>query len=106
MLRFVVRKLAHVVLVLFLVSLATMLMVDLSPGDPAYAILGDNATPEQVALINEELGLDDPLLVRWANWAATRCAAISGRPCAPGSRSATPCASACQRHWSSPCWRC
>ena len=54
MLRFIVRKLAHIVPVLFLVSLATMLMVDLSPGDPAYAILGENATPEQVALINEE----------------------------------------------------
>ena len=69
MLRFVARRLAHVVPVLFLVSLATMLMVDLSPGDPAYAILGENATPEQVALINEELGLDDPLFVRWADWA-------------------------------------
>ena len=34
------------------------------PGHPAHSILGENATPEQVARINEELGLDDPYLVR------------------------------------------
>jgi len=34
------------------------------PGDPAHGILGENATPEQIAKIHEELGLGDPYLVR------------------------------------------
>jgi len=62
------QKLAHIILVLLLVSLITMLMVDLSPGDSAYSILGENATPEQVAQVNKKLGLNDPLQVRWARW--------------------------------------
>jgi peptide/nickel transport system permease protein len=36
----------------------------LTPGDPAVAILGDNATPEQIQSIREELGLNDPYLIR------------------------------------------
>lgn len=36
-------------------------MMQLAPGDPAAVMLGDNATPEQVAALRERLGLDDPL---------------------------------------------
>lgn len=66
--RNVARRAVHVLLVLLIVNFATLVMLDLTPGDPAFALLGQDATPEQVAQIHRELGLDDPLIVRWARW--------------------------------------
>jgi ABC-type dipeptide/oligopeptide/nickel transport system permease component len=40
-------------------------LVSLIPGDPAQAVLGEFASPEQVADLRGKLGLDQPLLVRW-----------------------------------------
>lgn len=54
--------------VLFLVSLATFFIVDLVPGDPAHAVLGPDASPEQYAAVRAELGLDEPLVERYINW--------------------------------------
>ncbi|HMG40810.1 MAG TPA: ABC transporter permease [Acidimicrobiales bacterium] len=68
MARYVARKLAHTVAVLLLASLAVSGMLDLAPGDPAYAVLGDNATPEQVEKVHEQLGLDRPFLTRYVDW--------------------------------------
>lgn len=39
-----------------------------TPGDPALSILGENATPEQVAEIHTQLGLDDPYIVRLGHY--------------------------------------
>jgi peptide/nickel transport system permease protein len=61
--------------VLFLITLFTTAMVDLMPGSPALAMLGDQATPEQIARLNEQLGLDQPFLVRYWDWLA---AALGG----------------------------
>ena len=57
----------RLVFVLFVVSLATFFIVDLVPGDPAIAILGSEATPEQVAEVHA-VGLDDPVLERYLDW--------------------------------------
>lgn len=54
--------------VLFGLSLIVFLIMALIPGDPALAILGAYATPENVARINEELGLDRSLPVQYATW--------------------------------------
>ncbi len=62
------RRLLHIVPVLLLVTLATTLMLSLTPGDPAYAILGDQATPAQVRQVHKDLGLDRPFLVRYVDW--------------------------------------
>jgi peptide/nickel transport system permease protein len=62
------RRAGHLILVLFLVSLGTFLMLSLTPGDPAVAVLGDNATPEAVAQLDHELGLDQPILSRYVHW--------------------------------------
>src|SRR4051812_45807207 len=64
----VLKKLGHVGIVLLLVTVATLKMVDLSPGDPAYELLGDQATPDQVAAVHHELGLDRPFLERYGHW--------------------------------------
>jgi peptide/nickel transport system permease protein len=52
-----------------LVSVATFSITELLPGDPAIAILGENATPETIAALRQELRLDDPLPSRYLSWA-------------------------------------
>jgi peptide/nickel transport system permease protein len=66
--RVVGNRLLTLVPILFLVSLASFFLIDLLPGDPVYAILGENATPETAAALRSELGLDDSLPVRYATW--------------------------------------
>ena len=63
-----VGKLVHLVLVLFLVSIGTFMLLHLTPGDPAVAILGKSATPEAVRQIDHQLGLDKPLLTQYGHW--------------------------------------
>lgn len=66
----IVQRLVHVVLVLFFVSIITMLMLELTPGDPGSAILGDTATQEQVDALNERLGYDESVASRYVRWVA------------------------------------
>lgn len=68
--RYVVRRLLQVVPVLIGVSFLTFLFLNLLPGDVATALLGDQATPETVAAVRSEYGLDRPFLVRYGDWAA------------------------------------
>jgi peptide/nickel transport system permease protein len=58
---------------LFAVSLITFLMVSLLPGDPINTLLPPDAprTPEVVAQIRSDLGLDDPLWLQYVNWAGS-----------------------------------
>ena len=53
---------------LFFASVLIFMMTNLLPGDPARAILGPRATPEKLAILREELGLDRPVAVRYAAW--------------------------------------
>lgn len=64
----IARRVAHIVLVLFVVSFALTFLVDLTPGDPAYSILGDEATPEQVEQVHKDLHLDDSVPSRYWRW--------------------------------------
>lgn len=58
-------------IVLILVSTATIfVLMSFVPGDAALAILGENATPESVAYLREQMGLDLPLWTQYANWVA------------------------------------
>jgi peptide/nickel transport system permease protein len=63
-----VRRLARLVVVFVVVTFFTFLLLDLAPGDIAQTKAGLNATPEVIAQIRAELGLDDPLLIRYLNW--------------------------------------
>jgi peptide/nickel transport system permease protein len=54
--------------VLFAVSLVTFLLLNLIPGDPALAILGETATPQSIAVLHAQLGLDLPLPLRFLQW--------------------------------------
>ncbi|MBO4390288.1 MAG: ABC transporter permease [Lachnospiraceae bacterium] len=66
--RDVIRKLASMILTLLIVSFLVFLAFDLIPGDPAIAKLGTQATPEQVASLRAEWGLDRPFLIRYFDW--------------------------------------
>jgi peptide/nickel transport system permease protein len=68
MLAFVIRRLVHLLPVLAAVSLLTFLIASLLPGDLAYVILGDQATPEKVAALRHDMGLDQPLWWRYLSW--------------------------------------
>ena len=68
MLGFVARKLLYLLPVLLAVSLLTFLIASLLPGDLAYVILGDQATPDKVAALRHDMGLDQPLLIRFLGW--------------------------------------
>jgi peptide/nickel transport system permease protein len=54
--------------VLFLVSIGTFFMIDLVPGDPAFNVLGPNATPQDYTRVHHELGFDKPVLHRYWDW--------------------------------------
>jgi peptide/nickel transport system permease protein len=68
MLGFVARRLLYLVPVLLAVSLLTFLIASLLPGDLAYVILGDQATPEKVEALRHDMGLDQPIWWRYASW--------------------------------------
>jgi peptide/nickel transport system permease protein len=62
------HRLLHLIAVLFLVSVASLLLVDMVPGDPALELLGPEASDEQIANIHRELGLDKSLPSRYVEW--------------------------------------
>jgi peptide/nickel transport system permease protein len=66
--RYVLRRLLAVIPVLLGISTLVFLIMALIPGDPALAILGPYATPERVEELNHELGLDQPIAVRYVTW--------------------------------------
>ena len=66
--RLIGLRLARLVVVSLVVSFFSFLVLDASPTDVAAARAGFNATPEVVAEIRAEMGLDDPVLVRYVRW--------------------------------------
>ncbi|GAC1512659.1 MAG: ABC transporter permease [Pseudarthrobacter sp.] len=68
MITFILKRLGSGLVVLFAVSLLVFSLLYVSSGSIARNILGDTATPEQVAIKNAELGLDQPFFVRYFGW--------------------------------------
>jgi ABC-type dipeptide/oligopeptide/nickel transport system permease component len=65
---FVLKRFLVIPAALLALVTLTFLLVSLIPGDPAYMILGDNATPQQVAKVHTELGLDHTWLHRYLSY--------------------------------------
>jgi peptide/nickel transport system permease protein len=67
----VLRRLGELAVVSFGVSVLTFLMIRLIPGDAVQIMLGANAevTPQQIALMRQRLGLDQPIFIQYLSWA-------------------------------------
>ena len=68
MLSYALRRLAMIIPVLLGISIIVFLIMAMIPGDPALAILGSFATPENTAQLRQDLGLDRPLIQQYAIW--------------------------------------
>ena len=66
--RYILFRAAAAVPVLIGITIIVFVILSLIPGDPATAILGSYATPENVARLNAQLGLDRPLVQRYFIW--------------------------------------
>jgi len=78
--RILLRKLPWLLGTLFAVSFLTFLLVSLLPGDPAVQILGaQGVSPEAVAQLREDMGLDRPMPVRYLDWISSALTGDLGR---------------------------
>ena len=68
MLRFLLIRLGLVAVTLFVISCAIFMVTMILPGDVATQMLGQGATPENLAVMRERLGLDQPWPVRYVEW--------------------------------------
>ncbi|MBQ7428957.1 MAG: ABC transporter permease [Butyrivibrio sp.] len=66
--RYIIKKVLMMALTLMVVSLCVFLSFNIIPGDPATRRLGTEATPELIQQVREEMGLNEPLLVRYKDW--------------------------------------
>jgi len=90
--RHVVRRLFQAIPVIIAMSIFVFLMIHLVPGDPVQTMLGFRATPENVATVRAQLGLDQPLLRSTSPGPVERSTATSGRTSSatPPSRRCSP----------------
>lgn len=70
MLAYIGRRLLAVVPLLFIVAVIAFGLVYLTPGDAAVAVAGESATPERIAEVRDQLGLDDPFHEQFGRWVA------------------------------------
>lgn len=68
MYKYIMKRLLMLIPVILGVTFIVFFILNLSPGDPAAIILGDQASAEALAMKREELGLNDPLLVRYGRY--------------------------------------
>ncbi|MGA0305080.1 MAG: ABC transporter permease [bacterium] len=79
MLRYTIHRLLLTIPVLVGISVVVFLIMALIPGDPATAILGAFATPENATKLRAELGLDRPLIEQYFTWAGNLLSGDFGR---------------------------
>jgi ABC-type dipeptide/oligopeptide/nickel transport system permease component len=66
--KYIIKKLGMMIITLLVVSICVFLAFNIIPGDPALKMLGTEASPELVEQTREQMGLNDPLLVRYGRW--------------------------------------
>lgn len=65
---YLTKRLLIALVTLAVASVVVFSMLEIVPGDPARVMLGMNATPEAVQALRDQMGLDQPLLVRYLDW--------------------------------------
>ncbi|WP_180902589.1 ABC transporter permease [Martelella soudanensis] len=68
MLRYLAKRFVMILPTIFVPLILVFLLLRLSPGDPAGMMLGDQATPEQIAALRAQLGLDQPIWTQFFIW--------------------------------------
>ena len=68
MIRYIARRILFIIPVALLVSFLTFMIIHIIPGDPARLLLGEFATPQSLAALRQQLGLDKPLFEQFALW--------------------------------------
>ncbi len=68
MIAFVLRRLAQLIPVVLVASVGIWGMIYAVPGGPVGALVGENATSEQIRAVTRQLGLDRPVLAQYASW--------------------------------------
>lgn len=67
--RYLARRLIQSAVLVFVVASVVAVFIQLLPGDPAYNIVPEGqATPERIAIVRQQLGLDAPLLTQYGRW--------------------------------------
>lgn len=66
--KFIMKRLLMLIPVLLGVTIIIFLMLKLTPGDPARALLGDQASQEEIHILRTQMGLDDPLIVQYGSY--------------------------------------
>jgi peptide/nickel transport system permease protein len=66
--RYILRRLLHSIPVIVISTFVVFMVIHLIPGDAAAVLAGPNATPEALAAIRKDMGLDQPLLVQYIVW--------------------------------------
>lgn len=79
MLAYLTRRLLALIPVLLVVAVVVFLLVHLTPGDPARVLAGEDATPQQIQQLRQEMGLDRPLPVQFVSWMARGLTGDLGR---------------------------
>ncbi|MGR3363406.1 MAG: ABC transporter permease [Maritimibacter harenae] len=76
---YILKRLISAIPVLLGITIIVFLIMAMIPGDPATAILGSYATPENVEKLNRDLGLDKPLVTRYFIWLGNMLTGDFGR---------------------------
>lgn len=66
--KYVLKKIGTLILTLLIISFLSFLAFQIIPGDAAISKLGTEATPEQVEQLRQQMGLNDPMPMRYLNW--------------------------------------
>ena len=82
--KFILKRLLQLIPVLLGVSLLVFAIMSFTPGDPAQLILGENAPAEAVESLREEMGLNDPFVMRYARYVADAVTGDLGRSYSSG----------------------
>ena len=66
--RYLGKRLISTIPLLLVISFVVFMFIHMIPGDPARLVAGQDATKEDVAVVREQLGLDEPLLVQYGKY--------------------------------------
>jgi peptide/nickel transport system permease protein len=86
MIPYIAKRLAIGLATVILASIVIFVVIEIVPGDPAQLMLGMNASPDAIEALREQMGLNQPLLVRYLDWAGGLLTGDFGRSLTYSSR--------------------